>query len=117
MVRGHQVGQHAVGFACPDKRLAIDVIVGPLTDEHRRRDNELAGFGWRTLRFTESEIGNGIDAVLALVDHALKVPTAAPAQQPNKLRRFVPQRRVGPPRQPGQHRDRGRRSGNVNWNR
>ncbi|MBN2536677.1 DUF559 domain-containing protein [candidate division WOR-3 bacterium] len=116
--RGHHVGQHLACFACPEKRLAIEVITGPITGEQRGRDNELIGFGWRTLRFTESEVQNELAAVLALVENALKSATRPPAPQPNKLRRFGPPRRFGPdrpPRQPGQHR--GDRRGRADWNR
>ena len=63
--RQHVVDHSIVDFFCPQKGLIIEVD-GETHDLQKdaRRDKAHAGNGFHTLRFTNTDVGQAIDAVL-----------------------------------------------------
>lgn len=75
--RQHPVPPYIVDFACPARRIVIEVDGGYHTDREtdRCRDNELAKRGYRVLRFWDSEVLKRADAVLKVIDRAIRTPS------------------------------------------
>lgn len=77
--REHTIGVYSVDFACPAVKLVIEVD-GPSHDTPEQaefdaaRTEYLEREGWRVIRFTNSEIYDGPDAVAAQIAAALGDP-------------------------------------------
>jgi very-short-patch-repair endonuclease len=78
--RQHPIGQRVTDFACPARKLAIEIDGGQHAASHvadAARSAELADHGYRVIRFWNNEVMENIDGVLAVVMRALQdVPTS-----------------------------------------
>ena len=72
--RQHPIGRRVVDFACPERKLAIELDGGQhaLREEaDESRSAEPAQRGYRVIRFWNSEVLTNLDAVLAAIRGAL----------------------------------------------
>jgi very-short-patch-repair endonuclease len=78
--RQHPIGHRVVDFACPARKLAIEIDGGQHAANHAAdaaRSVELAGHGYRVIRFWNNEVIENIDGVLQVVLGALgEAPTS-----------------------------------------
>jgi very-short-patch-repair endonuclease len=78
--RQHPIGHRVVDFACPARKLAIEIDGGQHAANHAAdaaRSVELAGHGYRVIRFWNNEVMGNIDGVLQVVLRALgEAPTS-----------------------------------------
>jgi very-short-patch-repair endonuclease len=68
--RQHPIGLRVVDFACPARKLAIEIDGGQHAANHvadAARSVELAGHGYRVIRFWNNEVIDNIDGVLQVV--------------------------------------------------
>jgi very-short-patch-repair endonuclease len=83
--RQHPIGRRVVDFACPARKLVIELDGGQhaaQTDTDAERSVELARHGYRVIRFWNNEVVDNLDGVLQVVLQAL----AAPPPHPDPLR-------------------------------
>lgn len=80
----HVIGPFIVDFACPEKRVVVEVD-GETNDEEkdRRRDRLLAAAGWVVYRATNDEVYEHLDAV---VDGLLELLASRPSRIGKKIR-------------------------------
>jgi very-short-patch-repair endonuclease len=79
--RQHPIGQRIVDFACPARKLAIEIDGGQHAAHHvadSARSAELAGHGYRVIRFWNNEVIDNIDGVLGVVLGALEAAPTSP---------------------------------------
>ena len=79
--RQHPIGQRVVDFACPARKLAIEIDGGQHAANHvadAARSVELAGHGYRVIRFWNNEVIDNIDGVLQVVLGALGAAPTSP---------------------------------------
>jgi very-short-patch-repair endonuclease len=72
--RQHPIGRRIVDFACPERKLAIELDGGQhaLREEaDERRSVELARRGYRVIRFWNNEVLENLDGVLETILGAL----------------------------------------------
>jgi len=72
--RQHPIGRRIVDFACPERKLAIELDGGQHALRERadeRRRIELAERGYRVLRFWNNEILDNLEGVLETIVGAL----------------------------------------------
>ncbi len=89
--RQHPIGRHIVDFACPERKLAIELDGGQHAERQHAdelRSAEIAKHGYRVIRFWNNEVTGNLDGVLVSVCRALE----SPPPHPDPLR---PQRRRG----------------------
>jgi very-short-patch-repair endonuclease len=82
--RQHVIVPFIVDFFCPTKRLAVEV--DGMTHSHekdRGRDYHLAKLGVRTLHFTNQDVSQNIEGVLAVIQTALNRSTDRQTLQPH----------------------------------
>lgn len=88
------IDRYRVDFAFPEYRLAVEADGRAWHDAARdaRRDRHLERLGWRTLRFTGSEIVRDPDAtaeqILSAVDERSNVITHSPVEAPTTRSRW-----------------------------
>ena len=83
--RQHPIGRRIADFACPMRRLVIELDGGQHADEidaDERRSAELARHGYRVMRFWNNEIIENLDGVLETIRRALETPPPLPASPP-----------------------------------
>ena len=72
--RQHAIGDFVLDFYCAEARLAVE-IDGPVHQKQAGydawRDGQLAEHGVRTLRFSDSEVCDSLEQVLARIREAL----------------------------------------------
>ena len=73
-VRQYPIPPYIVDFCCREKMLVVEadggVHMGQETDD-RFRDQDLAELGYRTLRFTNDDVLNNMNAVVTVIQEAL----------------------------------------------
>jgi very-short-patch-repair endonuclease len=73
--RQHPIGHRVVDFACPARKLAIEIDGGQHAANRAAdaaRSVELVGHGYRVIRFWNNEVMENIDGVLQVVLRELK---------------------------------------------
>lgn len=81
--RQHPILYFIADFFCPSAKLVIEVDGGvhniPAQFEYdKNRDNELAAYGLKILRFTNAEVMNDIDEVIRKIIDAANAPQVNP---------------------------------------
>jgi very-short-patch-repair endonuclease len=79
--RQHAIGHRVVNFACPPRKLVIELDGGQYiaqTDADAERSVELARHGDRVIRFWNNEVIDNLDGVLQVVLQALEAPPPHP---------------------------------------
>ena len=74
--RQHPIGPYIVDFVCLGARLIVEVD-GPTHDKaarDRKRDQDLAERGFRTLRFCNNDVYENLDGVLEMIVNNLPPP-------------------------------------------
>ena len=85
--RQHPVGRRIVDFACPQRKLAIELDGGQHAAEvvaDDRRSAELARHGYRVLRFWNNDVLDNLAGVLALIGEALGDAPPHPTSPPQR---------------------------------
>src|SRR5581483_4325250 len=83
--RQHPVGRYIVDFACPERKLAIELDGGHHNEQKEAdalRAVEIAHYRYRMLRFWNNEVNENIEGVLSSIAEAL----TQPPPHPNPLR-------------------------------
>jgi very-short-patch-repair endonuclease len=83
--RQHPIGRRIADFACPARKLVIELDGGQhgeLTDADEQRSAALADHGYRVLRFCNNDILDSLDGVLKTICRALEAPPPHPASPP-----------------------------------
>jgi very-short-patch-repair endonuclease len=83
--RQHPVGRRVVDFACPARKLAIEIDGGQHAFEQEAdaaRSVELARHGYRVIRFWNNEVLGNIDGVLLVVLRELEAAPTSPRPSP-----------------------------------
>jgi very-short-patch-repair endonuclease len=73
--RQHPVGRRIVDFACPERKLAIELDGGQHADRHdadTARSAELAQHGYAVIRFWNVDVTENLEGVLQLILMALE---------------------------------------------
>ena len=73
-MRQYPIPPYIVDFCCREKKLVVEVDggvhIGHEAYDHKR-DYELAGLGYRVIRFTNDDVMQNINAVVAIIQEAL----------------------------------------------
>ena len=73
-MRQYPIPPYIVDFCCREKKLVVEVDggvhIGQEAYDHKR-DYELAGLGYRVIRFTNDDVMQNINAVVAIIQEAL----------------------------------------------
>jgi very-short-patch-repair endonuclease len=78
--RQHPIGPYIVDFACPTCRLVIELDGSQhVGARDRERDRQLAGLGWRVLRFWDYDALKETEAVLRTIFAAVTSPSPQPS--------------------------------------
>ncbi len=83
--RQHPIGRRVVDFACPARKLAIEIDGGQHAFEQEAdaaRSVELARHGYRVIRFWNNELLGNIDGVLLVVMRELEEAPTSPRPSP-----------------------------------
>jgi len=73
--RQHPIGRRVVDFACPERKLAIELDGGQHAfreEVDERRSDELAQHGYRVIRFWNNDVLDNLDGVLETILGALE---------------------------------------------
>ena len=80
--RQHPIGRRVVDFACPQRKLAIELDGGQhgaAVAADALRTAEIAEHGYRIIRFWNNEVTENLNGVLETVRQALEAPPPHPA--------------------------------------
>ena len=75
--RQHPIGSHVVDFACPGRKLAIDLDGGQhaqQAEEDAVRTLEIARRGYRLIRFWNNDVMQNLAGVLEVIQRELEFP-------------------------------------------
>ena len=87
--RQHPVGDRVVDFACPARKLAIELDGGQHAEwvtEDKQRSAELARHGYRVLRFWNNDVLDNLDGVLETIASALAPTPPHPTSPPRRAK-------------------------------
>jgi very-short-patch-repair endonuclease len=79
--RQHPIGRHIVDFACPAAKLAIELDGGQYairSEADHTRSEEIAGHGYRIIRFWNGDVMENLAGVLQTIRGELEVALSAP---------------------------------------
>ena len=79
--RQHPVGRRIVDFACPARKLAIELDGSQHADQQEAdatRSAELAQYGYRVIRFWNTEVIENLDGVIQVILTALEMSESPP---------------------------------------
>ena len=87
--RQHPIGRRVADFACPACKLVIELDGGQhgeqaMADEER--SSELAGHGYRVIRFWNNDVLANLDGVLETIGSALEAAPPLPTSPPRRGR-------------------------------
>ena len=88
--RQHPIGHRIADFACPSRKLVIELDGSQhaeRTDADDRRAAEIARYGYRIIRFWNSDVLENLEGVLETIRHALEAPPPLPASPPRGAER------------------------------
>ncbi len=79
--RQHIVSQYILDFAYLDNRIAIELDGGYHSKENQQYDDavrtkHLESFGWRVLRFTNSEVFHDLESVISQIKSAISISSS-----------------------------------------
>ncbi len=83
--RQHPIGRHVADFALPAEQLVIELDGGQHAErvaEDAERSAELARFGYRVIRFWNSDVTNNLAGVLETVRGEFRAAPPHPASPP-----------------------------------
>jgi very-short-patch-repair endonuclease len=72
--RQHPIGSHVVDFACPGRKLAIELDGGQhaqQADEDAARTLEITRRGYRVIRFWNNDVMHNLPGVLEVIEREL----------------------------------------------
>ena len=75
--RQHPIGSHVVDFACPGRKLAIELDGGQhaqQAQEDAARTLEIARRGYRVIRFWNNDVMHNLAGVLEIIRRELECP-------------------------------------------
>jgi very-short-patch-repair endonuclease len=87
--RQHPIGHHIADFACPERKLVIELDGGQharRTDADAARTAVLALHGYRVVRFWNGDILSNIEGVLETIRRELERPTSPQPSPPPRGR-------------------------------
>ena len=87
--RQHPVGDRVVDFACPARKLAIELDGGQHAErvvEDKQRSAKLARHGYRVLRFWNNDVLDNLDGVLETIARTLALPPPHPTSPPRRAK-------------------------------
>jgi very-short-patch-repair endonuclease len=79
--RQHPIGRRIADFACPARKLAIELDGGQHAEQHEvdaARSAEIAAHGYRVIRFWNNDVSEKLDGVLQRIRAALESPPPHP---------------------------------------
>ncbi len=83
--RQHPIGRRIADFACPARKLVIELDGGQhgeRMEADHRRNAEIARYGYRVIRFWNNEVLDNLDGVLETIRLALEAPPPHPTSPP-----------------------------------
>jgi very-short-patch-repair endonuclease len=79
--RQHPIGNRVADFACPKKKLVIELDGSQHADEQaadEQRSLEIAGHGYRVIRFWNNDVTQNLASVLETIYRELEAPPPHP---------------------------------------
>jgi BirA family biotin operon repressor/biotin-[acetyl-CoA-carboxylase] ligase len=116
--RQHPIGSHVVDFACPGRKLAIELDSGQHAQQEQEdaaRTLEIARRGYRVIRFWNNDVLHNLAGVLEVIDENWNALSALRAEREGTCRFSDGEGEVGtvgalqPPPHPDPLRPKGQR--------
>ena len=88
--RQHPIGGRITDFACPARKLVIELDGsqhGERGEADDRRSAELARYGYRVVRFWNNDVLENLNSVLETIRDALEAPPPRPTSPPQGAER------------------------------
>jgi very-short-patch-repair endonuclease len=87
--RQHPIGNRIADFACPARKLVIELDGGQHAErmaEDEQRSAELARHGYRVLRFWNNDVLDNLEGVLETIERALALAPPHPPSPPRRAK-------------------------------